>query len=167
MLPAVEYPCVVNFLTFAPPAHLEGRPHQRGIIVTGVVPATYKWGPGPIPTPAEIAKRLGVSSFKARAVVVKDSFQRLLLKVAYGFTIGSRGPDWLKEAYVLDAILGHADDSGRWLGCDGRTTLPQDGFHMASVGAHRGDALCRVRLFPPPAPEYLVVIGRVNDALDA
>jgi hypothetical protein len=160
-LPAADYPCVVNFLVFAPPGHLEGR-QQKGIIIADVVPATYQWGPEPLATPAEIAKRLGVSDFKARVTFKKATFQRLLLKVAYSFTIGSLGAERLRDVYVLDAIMGRADDSGQWLGCDGQTTLPPIGFHMASVDVRGSDALCRVRLFPPPAPEYLVVVGRVK-----
>ena len=167
MLPASEYPCTVNFLTFPLPGHLVGRAPERGIVVTGALAIAYSFGAEEIPSPEEIAKKLGVSSFKGEVTFAGAAFTRFLLKVAYGFTIGSRGPDWLKEIYVLDAILGRADDSGRWIGWDGRTALPPEGFHVASVGLYRGDALCRLRLFPPPAPEYMVVVGRVLDAPDS
>jgi hypothetical protein len=156
MLRAAEFPVVINFLIFAPPACFDGRPYERGIDVVGTAAVGYG------PKPQDVAKALGASSFKHSVTFEKDTFQRLLLKIAFGCAVGTHGRDAFSEVYVLDAIMGRADNSGLWLGCDNQTMLSSSTFHGGATVVHNSrEVTVRVRLFPPPAPEYVAAVGRL------
>jgi hypothetical protein len=112
-----------------------------------------------------VAKRYKTNRIKFIANFKGHSFLRLIAKVAYGITVSDFGLEGVEEAYVLPAIMGAADDIGRWVGCDGdrklqSRPLPLHGFGRSVVN---GDIICRVTLFAKfGAPEYIVVVGKLR-----
>jgi len=158
MLPVADYPVVVQYLSFAPPAATEGRPYRGGIDVIGFFTVGYG------PKPEDVAKKLDASSFSYTMEFEKASFERLLLKIAYGCVVARFGLDKFAEIYMLDALMGRRDDIGLWLGCDDKILLSPTTFHGAATIAYGREVAARVRLFPPPAPEYLVVVARLTAA---
>lgn len=151
-----EYPAVVIFPTFTKPAYLDGRPYSGGIDVNGTV--TIQVAGPPVP---EVAKKLGANTFEFKSTFEHATYERVLLKVAYAFTVFRLGLEGIKQAYVLPAILGQSNDIGRWLGCDERELLSLDTSLAIGLAVLGRDIVCRVRLFSRPAPEYVVVVGRV------
>jgi hypothetical protein len=141
------------FPRFDMPAHLGGQLIEGGIHLTGYW--IVKYG-----DPAKIAKELRNRKLRYTATFEKATYQRLLLKVAYGVAIGQYGLENIAEVYVLNAIMGQSDDIGRWLGNDGQQLLRPEPFHAVGVSIVNGEIVCRVRLFGVPAPEYIVVVGR-------
>jgi hypothetical protein len=110
--------------------------------------------------PAKVAREFQTRSVRYTDTFVKATFPRLLLKIAYGFAVGQRGLDGIAKVYVLDAIMGRDNDIGRWLGNDDQQLLSPEPFHAVGIFIVNGDIVCRVRLFPVPAPEYVIVVGR-------
>ena len=139
-----------------------GRPYQGGIDVIGA--STVGYGP----KPEDVAKKLGASSFRYTMTFERASFERLLLKVAYGYAIARFGRDQFEELYILGALMGRGNAIGMWLGCDDQTLLSPASFHGAATIAYGSrEVAARVRLFPPPAQEYLVVVGRLTESAAA
>lgn len=156
MVPFCEYPATIQFLEFAPPAYQDGRPYKGGIDVNGHVIAQVAG-----PPVEKVVKKLGVKTLRFIATFERDTYERLLLKIAYGFAVARLGLDGIEEPFVLPAIFGRSNDIGRWLGCDGQKYLNPSFFHSAAISIVNQVILCRVRLFSRfQTPEYLVVVGR-------
>jgi hypothetical protein len=153
-----EYPALVSFPEFVPPAYLDGRPYKGGIDLNGE--RTILFGP----TPQDVGSRLGVKRMQWRTRLRSHTFPRLIAKIAYTFVVADVGLDGIETAYVLPAILGQTDDLGRWLGCDGMEYITDPRLlHGVSHVIVNGEILVRVRLFANSrAPEYVVVVGRLR-----
>lgn len=142
-----------------PPAHLDGRKYKRGITITGGI--TIKIGGLPLNNFKKIygAKTVGVSS-----IWHGNDFERMVAKIAYGFTVADKGIDNLEEVYVIPAILGKKDDIGRWVGCAEDKKLDVGKyFHHIDLSVYNREVIVRVKLFAIfDVPEYLVVVGRLS-----
>jgi hypothetical protein len=152
-VPIEQYPLAMLFPRFAMPAHLGGQSYQRGINLTGTWIVHYG-------DPKKVARELQTRAVRYTDTFEKATFHRLLLKIAYGVAVGQCGLDGIARVYVLDAIMGRTNDIGRWLGNDGQQRLSREPFHAAGTFIVDGEIVCRVRLFPVPAPEYVIVVGR-------
>ena len=74
----------------------------------------------------------------------------------------------IEEAHVVRAILGVADDIGRWVGCDGRRLMPKRRYNLwaTSLNVTEGLITVRVKLFAwADGTEYIVIVGRLNDVM--
>lgn len=155
-MPIGEYPATMQLLEFAPPAYLDGRPYKGGIDVTGHLIVQVAG-----PNLDEVVRKLGAKSISFKATFENDTYERLLLKVAYGYAVARLGLGGFEQVYILPALFGQANDIGRWLGCDGQKHLNPAFFHSAGIAIVGGEVLCRVRLFSSfETPEYLVVVGK-------
>jgi len=158
LLPFDQFPATMQFIEYPPPAILEGKSHKNGVL-TNASRLIQVAGP-PL---SELAKKFDVASIQFKSTFEGLTYERLLLKVAYCFTIAALGFESLGECYVLPSILGDSEEIGTWLGCDGETHLNSSGFHSASISAAGQDIICRVRLFSRfPVPEYVIVVGRLR-----
>lgn len=154
-----EFPAPLALLIYEPPAHLSGRPYEKGVNVTGVV-LVQTAGPS---IQSTLEKR-GASGLSTSLTWSGNQFERLLAKIAYGFSVSYVGLDKLAEVYVLPAILGMKDDLGRWLGCADTRLKRGKYFHEIELSTVGSEIRVRIRLFGIfPVPEYLVVVGRVFD----
>lgn len=101
-----------------------------------------------------------------------ETFGRMIAKVAYCHAVWNIGLNQWQEVFVLPAILGERDDIWHWVGSEGRVSAdlikrPRHGsYHLIKFWVDHGLALVSVQLFANGGlPEYLVVVGRVSEAL--
>ena len=160
-LPVEEYPILLHFPLFSPPALLEPEGYVGGIRVTGV--ATISFGP----RPEDVMKRLGVTTIQTSQKQKPVAFARMLAKIAYAMAAAEDRLSLIKgQAPVIPAILGETDDIGRWVG-----TLPQlvrahNGL-LHKVLFHRDDGkgllIAEVQLFSDSqTPSYGVILGSLR-----
>lgn len=161
VLVAVEdYPAVIMFPEFRPPAYQDEREYVSGIEVISQL--NIQVARPPI---EKVAKRYGTKQIRFVATFKGHSFLRLIAKVAYGTTVADFGLDALEEVYVFPAIMGISDDIGRWIGCDGERKLESRPLPLHGVGRTvvNSEVISRVTLFAKfGAPEYVVVVGRLR-----
>jgi hypothetical protein len=157
-VPVEDYPAAVIFLEYPPPAYLDGRPYVSGVSVCGQRTVQVAG-----PPPDEIGRRLGAKKLQLKATFVGNTFERLIAKIAYTFVVADVGLDGIESAYVLPAILGEADDMGRWFGCDAMAYITDPRYlHGVAMQVIGREAIVRVRLFVnAPTPEYIVVVGKL------
>lgn len=159
-VPAKEYPAVIMFPEFRPPAILDGRQYESGIEI--IAQTTGQVAGPPV---EEVARRYGAKQVRFVATFKGHSFVRLIAKVAYGLMVADFGIDDWDEVYVLPSIMGQSEDSGRWVGCDGKRKLSARPLPLHGIDREvvNGEVIARVCLFAKfGAPEYIVVVGRVK-----
>jgi len=153
-----EFPTPLTLLIYEPPAYLTGKPYKRGINVIGCISALQTGG-SPI---QDLLAKHGATGFTLKQTWHGNEFERLLAKIAYGFSVSYVGLDNFAEVFVLPAILGTKDDIGRWLGCITDQVKRGKYFHEIELTRVNSEIRVRIRLFGTfPVPEYLVVVGRV------
>lgn len=159
-VPIQEHLAAMILLQYKLPAYIDRRQYKSGIEVVGLV--NIKVGGPPI---EELARKHGAEKLAVSVTYSGDAFPRLLAKIAYGFAVTGLGLNMIETAYVLPAILGKADDIGRWVGCADKTRLPGNDLHEVEALVINNEIRVHVRLFAAyKAPEYLVVVGRVPES---
>ena len=158
MLPLDEYPILLHFPIFPPPAFLNPSGYTNGIRNTGFV--TISFGPNP----AEVLKRLGATSISQTQGLRPVSFARVIAKIAYAFAVAERALDQIRgDPLVLPAILGNSDDIGRWVGTITDHLQAFDGqLHRILIHEDRQKGLLigDVQLFSDSqTPRYGVILG--------
>lgn len=106
-----EFPAPLGLLIYEPPACLSGRSYEKGVNVIGFAQIQTAG-----PSIQSILKQRGATELTVSQTWHGNEFERLLAKIAYGFSVSHVGLDNLAEVYILPAILGIKDDLGRWLG---------------------------------------------------
>lgn len=162
MLPLEEYPILLDFPIFSPPAFLNPSGYKNGIRIEGI--ATVSFGP----KPAEVLRNLGATSISATKKKLKPvSFARVIAKIAYAFAAAERALDKIRgDPFVLPAILGNSDDIGRWIGTITDPIQTFDG-HLHRILIHedrqKGLLIGEVQLFSDSqTPRYGVIIGSLR-----
>ncbi len=159
LLPLEEYPATMQFTEYPPPACFQGGVHKNGVLLNALRLIQVAG-----PPLQELASRLGVKSFQFNGVFEGVTYERLLLKIAYCFSVAFLGLGSFERVYILPALMGERQDIGTWLGCDGESHLDARGFHGCLVSISGRDVVCRIRLFSKfPSPEYVVVVGKVSE----
>lgn len=154
-VPLADHLTLIALPIFKLPASLESRPYVKGIELVGV--RVIQARPNSI---SQTADKYGAQDVGVQVAYQPVAFARLVAKIAYGFAVAAYGVEKLHEAYVLPTILGRADDTGRWVGCDGQTMCENSGLHAVKLTLVNGRLVGRVRLFAQfEAPEYVVVIA--------
>jgi len=159
-LPVEDYPATIGMPHFEAPAYLDGRADER---LRWPVAFTIVHLGGP--ALEQTARRLSAESINitAKFEPVGD-FVRMLAKIAYGCAVVAVGCDLSKfeDVCVLPAILGKADDVGRWVGgLDNDQSPREEDLHYVKFYVDDGELRVHVRLFAQfGAPEYVVVVGR-------
>ena len=161
MLPLDEYPILLHFPIFPPPAFLNPSGYTKGIRINGV--ATVSFGP----KPAEVSRNLGATNISLTQDPKPVSFARVIAKIAYAFAAAERTLDKIRgDPLVLPAILGNTDDIGRWVGTITDPIQAFDGqLHRILLHEDRQKGLLigDVQLFSDShAPRYGVIIGNLR-----
>jgi hypothetical protein len=160
-LPLGDYPILLHFPIFPPPALLNPDGYTSGILVTGT--ATVGFGP----SPEDIAKRLGVRKLRLTQSQQPVNFACMLAKIAYAFAAAEDQLSLIEgDATVLPAILGTTDDIGTWVGTITERLQSHHGqLHRIAVTQDRekGLLMSEVQLFSDSqAPRYGVILGRLR-----
>jgi hypothetical protein len=83
------------------PAYLDGRPYEKGTTMIGAIEVQV--GGPPI---KELMKRHGTKKLSITVTWYGNCFERMLAKIAYGFSVAYLGLENITEVYILPAILG-------------------------------------------------------------
>jgi len=139
------------------PAYLDGRPYTKGVTIKSVIGIQVGG-----PSVEELGKRYGTKKLGITTTWHGNCFERMLAKIAYGFSVAYFGMENLEEVYVLPAILGQKDDVGRWVGTAKDIRLDIGKFlHHIELTIINEEIIVRIKLFALfNVPEYLVVVGR-------
>jgi hypothetical protein len=160
-LPAAEYPILLPFPIFAPPAFVDTLGRKTEIEVMGV--RTISFGP----VPQDVARKLGATSIKIEREDQPVAFARVIAKIAYGFAAAEGILDLIDGTpVVVQSMLGSANDIGRWVGTLSGTPQSFTG-QLHRVLFHRDDEngiiWSEVQLFSDShAPCYIVILGRAR-----
>jgi hypothetical protein len=150
---------VIQLPIFAMPAHIDGRSYTSGIesVSMDQFELSEKGD--------EIARKHGAEKVLLRAYPV-EFFARFIAKMAYGYAVERYSLNAFEDRYVVPAILGEANDIGRWVGCSDRREFPvrdctvSVGFKIIS----RNELIVRLKMFAQfDGAEYIVVIGKVKE----
>lgn len=147
---------ILQILEF--PAYLDGRPYKKGVNIIGAI--EIQVGGPPI---KEIIKRYGTGKISTKVTWHDNCFERMLAKIAYGFSVAYLSMENIEEVYILPAILGQKNDVGRWVGTAKDIRLDIGKFlHHVELEIINEEIIVRIKLFARfDVPEYLVVVGRV------
>jgi len=140
------------------PAYLSRKHYKKGVNLIGTV-AVQVGGP----SVKKIMNRYNTKKLSIKVVWHGNCFERMLAKIAYGFSVANIGIENIEEIYILPAIMGEKDDVGYWVGTAKDTHLEVGRFlHCIEVEIINGEIIVRIKLFSLfNVPEYLVVVGRV------
>jgi hypothetical protein len=159
-VPIQEFPILLHFPLFLPPAVLNPQGYTHGIRLNGV--QTISFGP----KPEEIARNLGATGIKLSQTNEPAAFARMIAKIAYAWAVAEGKLSALKgPSCVVPAILGQTDDIGRWVGT--LTDAPQkheELLHYIAIHEDREKDLliAEVHLFSDSeTPRYGVVLGEL------
>jgi hypothetical protein len=158
-LPVEECPAIVQFPEFLPPAYLDAREYRGGIELFAQRMIQFTG-----PTAEDVGRKLGAKGMRWTTTFRGHTFPRMIAKIAYTFVVADIGLDSIETAYVLPAIMGQSEDTGRWVGCDGMEYVTDPGvLHGVAQAIVNNEVIVRVRLFASSgAPEYVVVVGRLR-----
>jgi hypothetical protein len=159
-LPINEFPILLHFPVFEPPAYLNPNAYEKGIMVKGVL--TVSFGP----RPEDVARSLGAKSISIRQYQEPVAFARMIAKIAYSFAVAEGKLSLLRgTSPVVSAILGKTDDIGRWVGTVTDPIEKHDGLlHRILIheDAVRHLLIGEVHLFSDSeTPRYGVVLGEI------
>ena len=159
-VPIHKHIVLSNFPIFLPPAYLDGRHYESGVDLTGIT--TIKVGDLPL---EDLQKNHNAKTFSVTQTWQGNDFERMIAKIAYGFTVANFGINNLEKVYVIPAILGKKDDVGYWVGSAKDNKLDTGKFlHHVDLTTLNREVIARVKLFAIfDVPEYLVVVGRVSE----
>jgi len=160
-LPPEEYPILLHFPLFPPPAMLTGRRSQRGIETLGLTTCSYG------PRPDEVAKKYGATEIKITQKFQPVAFARVIAKIAYAWAVAERGLEGVDGVpFPVPAILGRTDDIGNWVGMISDPVKKVNNV-LHRIGLHedqRGLLIGEVQLFSDSwAPAYGVILGRLSE----
>lgn len=125
-VPPEEYPILLPFPVFPPPAFLDAEGHCSGIHVKGVT--TISFGP----RPDETLKRLRADEIQISQDIKPAAFARMLAKIGYAWAAAEGQLAAIDGVpLVVPAILGKTDDIGRWVGTLDRRPL-KAGVHCTN-----------------------------------
>jgi hypothetical protein len=150
---------VIQLPIFPLPAYIDGRPYTSGIESTSMDQFELS------EKGEEIAKKHQVDKVLLPDYPV-EVFARFIAKIAYGYAVERYTLNAFEEVYIVPAILGDADDIGRWVGCsDRREFAVRDNIVSGGFRIIPGnDLLVKLKMFAQfDGAEYIVVIGRVKE----
>ena len=160
-LPLSEYPILLYFPLFSPPAFLNPQGYKKGINIIGVDIVSFG------PRPEEVQKKLCATQIIITQNYFPTAFARMIAKIAYSFAIAEGNIDLIRgKLFPIEAILGKKDNIGRWVGTITdpskkhqsllhRIALHKDYKKKVLIGV--------VQLFADSqAPNYGVILGQLK-----
>ena len=162
-LPLSEFPILLQFPVFPPPAAIAPEGYVSGIYISGH--ATISFGE----SPHAVLKKLRASEIRIDQNYRHDSFARLIAKIAYAFAVAEGWVDLLDgQPLVIPAILGQRDEIRLWVGTITNPLQAHEGMlHLIlpHLDQERGKLIVEVQLFADsPTPSYGVIIGNLKAA---
>lgn len=156
-LPLAEYPVILHFYKFDPPAFLAPGEYKSGIRLSGHW--TISFGP----KPDDVARKLGASSISISLTDQPVAFARMIAKIAFAMAVAERLVEPADPRVgVLPSILGQEDQIGRWVGTFREPSTRPGLLH--GIGFHQinGLLVSEVQLFADSqTPSYGVVLRRL------
>lgn len=160
-LPLNEYPILLHFPVFAPPAFLSPSGYMHGINISGV--ATVSFGI----RPEHVLSKIDATEIAIPQDYQPVAFARMIAKIAYATAFAQGEINLIDgEPFVLPAILGQRDEIGRWVGT---LTGPYKSFKgllhriVFHQDTERGILIGEVQLFSDSqTPSYGVILGRLK-----
>jgi hypothetical protein len=155
-LPIDEYPILLMFPIYVPPAFLSPEGYQQGITFSRH--ATVSFGA----RPEEVAAKLGAQQVRIEQKYCIAEFARVIAKIAYALAFAEGAVDTLESApAVIPAILGHSDEIGRWVGTFAPPKAHPGELHRLILHRRDGLVIAEVQLFADSEPpSYGVILGR-------
>jgi hypothetical protein len=157
-----EGPVMCAFPVFALPGFVEPAGYENGIRISRI--DIFAFGENP----AKFASDKGFSSITITENHKYVDFARMLAKIAYSTAVGQAMDQGVKlldgDPFVLPAILGQADDIGRWVGTFLKPFERHEGrLHRVEFGM-MGDTdtlISEVQVFADSGtPLYGVILGK-------
>lgn len=171
MIPVEDYVGIMPYVERGMPGYFAHRPHPLGhpadYVAVGAKSVMRREDEH-----LELARKLGTEYLGVDFRFEPKEFGRMIAKIAYCTAVSCIGLNQWEEVFVLPAILGQRDDIWHWVGSEGTISpdlieRPKHGsHHLAKFWVEHGIILVSVQLFGNAGtPEYLVVVGRVTEAL--
>lgn len=158
-----EYPIILPFPLFALPAYLNPGGYEKGIRLEGI--ASVSFGP----RPEHVLKKFGAESISFQPKGDKPvDFARMIAKIAFSMAIAGGALAHLENNHspVLPAILGEADDIGRWVGTITDAMIGHKGqLHRVLIhkDEQKGLLVGDVQIFSDSqTPRYGVILGELK-----
>lgn len=149
-----EHPTLALFLLYPRPEVLGGEQPKKGINITGN--NLYQIGG---PQLESLAEKLDIEEIQFSQTFTRNTFERLLAKIAFGYGVREYGLEDLKQSPLRSTILGQEDDAGKWIGCGQFDPKRAEEIHDVSLEKQGDWILASVRLFAKaPTPQYIVVL---------
>ena len=161
-LPLEEYPILLPFLIFSPPAITFSSEYTNGIRLIGQ--ATISFGPNP----EDVLRKFGASQIKITPrKSYPVSFARMLAKITYSYAFAEGAINALEgDSVVLPSILGERDEIGLWVGMVDKSIKSSKGLlHRLVLIEDRKQNLliAEVQLFADSqTPNYCVILGKLK-----
>jgi len=165
-LPVEDYPILLHFPLFAPPAHISPEGYKSGIRLSGI--ASVSFGK----RPDVVMKTLNATSLSIPSEGDQPvAFARMLAKIGYAMAVAQYQAELINGSpYVLPAILGTSDDIGRWVGTLTKPIQKHPGvLHRVDImkDEERGVLAAEVQLFADSeTPAYGVILGELKTNAD-
>ena len=166
-VPLDIYPHRLVLPWFNPPAYLKDENYEGGIELKGYVEVRLNWKTD------KLVEKYDAVKFATMELRYPEYFARMFAKIAYGTAVANFGLDSIEEACVIPAILGHADDVGKWVGGSpgGKNQIKpeqvnKDSIMTLAASVVEGEIRVWIKMFPTQdLPEYVVVVGRATEEL--
>lgn len=156
-----EAPVVFSFPDFDLPGFLKPEGYIGGIRLNGM--ATYVFGP----SPDEYLRNAKASEIKWEGNYKCAAFARMIAKIGYSTAIAQARAAGIQELFreipeVVQSILGHKDEIGRWVGTMANPMEKRQGMlHRIEFGdVNNREMTAVVQLFADSdTPFYGVILG--------
>lgn len=161
-LPLQEYPILLPFLLFSPPAVISASEYTNGIQFTGQI--TISFGANP----EDVLRKLGATQISITPrELYPVSFARMLAKIAYSYAFAQGALKSIDgESVVLPSILGERDEIGLWVGIIDSSLVAREGLlHRLALieDKEHGFLIVNVQLFSnSQTPNYSVILGKLK-----
>jgi len=162
-VPLDQYPIILPFPLFSVPGYLNPEGYAKGIKLEGI--ALVSFGP----RPENVLKKFGAERISIQPRRDKPvDFARMIAKIAFSMAVAVGTFAEMKDHHspVVPAILGKANDIGRWVGTITDPTSSHEG-HLHRVLIQRdeqkGLLLGDVQLFSDSqTPRYGIILGKLK-----
>lgn len=161
-VPPEDYYPIIALPVFKPPAYLSKETYEGGIELIGYVTTRPKR------TVEKVAEEHDAKEVAVYTLRWPEEWARMFAKIAYAFAVKEYGLGRLKaeDVYVLNAILGKANDVGMWVGCDKEQVFKGEEYRDQVVGLWVIDdeihVLIKLFAWLDNVPEYHVVVGKLS-----
>jgi len=167
-VPVDDHYSLIPLVELGPPGKYSLLPHAAGLRS-----GEYKINPFRIRSDEHInylIEKYGADSISVDFQIDVPGFLRMIAKIAYCTMVFRYGLNNIADVYVVPAILGKSKEIWQWVGSDGTQRHSEQTKHMntdhlvTNWFTEDGELLSAVKIIKKSlTPEYLVVVGRLNE----